>query len=250
MIYFQPVLQKTLFSIFHSALKDGGYLFLGKSESANDVSDVFVPVCGTERIYAHVGEGKMPDTLASSFSVQLPPTPTNNGSALHDVREDGEQVDKLYSTFLERFLPPSVVIDENNQAVHFFGDYSSYLSISPGKASFSIFNLVHEDLSLAASTAISQCRSRFAQPNAYRQGSDNGRRQELHAAYCAVPHDGEQHRGPGSHHYRQHRRALGGEQVRRGRASGENGRFLFLGCRSGTRLPSGTAGAIYLPFLE
>ena len=112
MIYFQPVLQKTLFGIFHSVLKDGGYLFLGKSESANDVSDVFVPVCGTERIYAHVGEGKMPDTLASSFSVQLPPTPTNNGSALHDVREDGEQVDKLYSTFLERFLPPSVVIDE------------------------------------------------------------------------------------------------------------------------------------------
>lgn len=74
-------------------------------------------------------------------------------------REDGEDLDKLYSTFLERFLPPSVVIDEGNQAVHFFGDYSKYLSISPGKASFSIFNLVHEDLSLAASTAISRCRS-------------------------------------------------------------------------------------------
>lgn len=51
-----------------------------------------------------------------------------------------------------------MVIDENNQAVHFFGDYAPYLSISPGKASFSIFNLVHEDLSLAASTAISRCR--------------------------------------------------------------------------------------------
>lgn len=74
-------------------------------------------------------------------------------------REDGEDLDKLYSTFLERFLPPSVVIDEGNQAVHFFGGYSKYLSISPGKASFSIFNLVHEDLSLAASTAISRCRS-------------------------------------------------------------------------------------------
>lgn len=39
MIYFQPVLQKTLFGIFHSALKDGGYLFLGKSESANDLTN-------------------------------------------------------------------------------------------------------------------------------------------------------------------------------------------------------------------
>lgn len=158
MICFQPVLQKTLFGIFHSALKDGGYLFLGKSESANDVSDVFVPVCGTERIYAHLGEGKMPDSVQTAYSVQIPPTPTSVSAALHDIREDGEDADKLYSTFLERFLPPSVVIDENNQAVHFFGDYAPYLSISPGKASFSIFNLVHEDLSLAASTAISRCR--------------------------------------------------------------------------------------------
>ena len=158
MIYFQPVLQKTLFGIFHSALKDGGYLFLGKSESANDVSDVFVPVCGTERIYAHLGEGKMPDSVQTAYSVQIPPTPTSVSAALHDIREDGEDADKLYSTFLGRFLPPSVVIDENNQAVHFFGDYAPYLSISPGKASFSIFNLVHEDLSLAASTAISRCR--------------------------------------------------------------------------------------------
>ncbi len=158
MIYFQPVLQKTLFGIFHSALKDGGYLFLGKNESANDVSDVFVPVCGTERIYAHLGEGKMPDSVQTAYSVQIPPTPTSVSAALHDIREDGEDVDKLYSTFLERFLPPSVVIDENNQAVHFFGDYAPYLSISPGKAPFSIFNLVHEDLSLAASTAISRCR--------------------------------------------------------------------------------------------
>ena len=30
MIYFQPVLQRGLFAVFHSALKNGGYLFLGK----------------------------------------------------------------------------------------------------------------------------------------------------------------------------------------------------------------------------
>ena len=159
MIYFQPVLQKTLFGIFHSALKDGGYLFLGKSESANDVSDVFVPVSGSERIYSHVGASQMPDSAAGPYNVPLPPTPTSVAAALHDARDEGEQIDELYTTFLERFLPPAVVIDENNQAVHFFGDYAEYLSISPGKASFSIFNLVHEDLSLAASTAISRCRS-------------------------------------------------------------------------------------------
>lgn len=159
MIYFQPVLQKALFGIFHSALKDGGYLFLGKSESANDASDVFVPICGTERIYAHVGEGKMPDTISSSFKVQLPPSPAVAGPVGEGAGQDAEQLDRLYTVCLERFLPPAVVVDENNQVVHFFGDYGKYLSLAPGKASFSIFTLVNDDLSLAASTAISRCRS-------------------------------------------------------------------------------------------
>lgn len=159
MIYLQPVLQKRLFGIFRSVLKGGGYLFLGESESANDVADMFVPVFGTERIYMRVGEGKMPDAATSLHNVQMTPTPASAVSAQRETREDGEQIDKLYTAFMERFLPPSVVIDENNQAVHFFGDYSPYLSISPGKASLSIFSLVHEDLGLAASTAISRCRS-------------------------------------------------------------------------------------------
>lgn len=162
MIYFQHVLQKMLFSIFHSALKDGGYLFLGKSETANDVSDVFVPVSSVERIYAHVGEGKMPDSLTTAYTVQAPLNPTTATMIARESREENDQIEKLYTGYLERFLPPSVVIDESNQAVHFFGDYNLYLSISPGKASFSIFNLVHEDLSLAASTAISRCRSEEA----------------------------------------------------------------------------------------
>ena len=45
LIYFQPILQKDLFGIFHMALKDGGFLFLGKSEAINNTYDeVFMPV--------------------------------------------------------------------------------------------------------------------------------------------------------------------------------------------------------------
>ena len=37
MIYFQPVLQRSLSAIFHSALKNGGYLFLGKKRDGQRV---------------------------------------------------------------------------------------------------------------------------------------------------------------------------------------------------------------------
>ena len=69
MIYFQPVLQKSLFSIFHSALKSGGYLFLGKSETAGEYSSVFKPVCGAEKIYLHKGEGKVDEFTPPSFNI-------------------------------------------------------------------------------------------------------------------------------------------------------------------------------------
>ena len=59
MIYFQQVLQRSLFAIFHSALKNGGYLFLGKSETANEYPSVFQPACSAEKIYIHNGAGKM-----------------------------------------------------------------------------------------------------------------------------------------------------------------------------------------------
>lgn len=49
LIYFQPVLQKAVFAIFHTALKNGGYLFLGKSETASEYSSVFKAVATSEK---------------------------------------------------------------------------------------------------------------------------------------------------------------------------------------------------------
>ncbi len=48
MIYFQPVLRRGLFAIFHSALKNNGYLFLGKSETAGEYVSLFKPICSAE----------------------------------------------------------------------------------------------------------------------------------------------------------------------------------------------------------
>ncbi len=56
-------------------------------------------------------------------------------------------------------MPASLVLNESNDVIHFFGNYMDYVAIAPGKASFNLFNIIHKDLSLAASTALSRCRS-------------------------------------------------------------------------------------------
>ncbi len=159
MIYFQPVMRRGLFAIFHSALKNGGYLFLGKSETAGEYVNLFKPVCSAEKIYVHKAEGKVEDLAPPTFNI-----PNVQNIALKTIHAGMSQTDETimenrYTRFLEQHLPASVVLSEDDTVLHFFGNYTDYLTLAPGKASLNFFNMLCEDLSLVASTAISRCRT-------------------------------------------------------------------------------------------
>lgn len=158
LIYFQPVLQKGLFAIFHSALKNGGYLFLGKSETASEYSKVFTPVSIAEKIYMHRSDAKMDDLMPPAFNIPNIQTAIPSATGLAHREENNLAMENVYSHFLEKFLPASVVVDDQNNILHFFGGYSDYLNLAPGKATFNFFTLVNKDISLVSSTAINRCR--------------------------------------------------------------------------------------------
>ncbi len=159
MIYFQSILQRGLFAIFHSALKSGGYLFLGKSETANECANVFRPFCGAEKIYIHKGGAKIDNWTPSSYSIpSIQPTlmKTNRVNEQEHIKYS---LENIYIQYLERFLPASVVVDDRNNVIHFFGNYSDFLKIAPGKATFNLFSMLNKDIGLAASTALNRCRT-------------------------------------------------------------------------------------------
>ena len=158
MIYFQPVLQRSLFAIFHSALKNGGYLFLGKSETANEYSEVFKPFCSSEKIYIHNSAGKAEKLSAPVFNIPNIQPVTPHVSNIQGMENREYEMETVYTHFLERYMPASLVLNESNEVIHFFGNYMDYVAIAPGKASFNLFNIINKDLSLAASTALSRCR--------------------------------------------------------------------------------------------
>ena len=160
MIYFQPVLQRSLFAIFHSALKNGGYLFLGKSETANEYADVFKPACSAEKIYIHNSSGKTADLAAPTFNIPSSIQPVQpRAVSLQSMESQDMGMEALYTRFLEKFMPASLVLNAANSVIHFFGNYMDYVAIAPGKASFNLFSIINKDLSLAASTALSRSRA-------------------------------------------------------------------------------------------
>lgn len=162
LIYFQPVLQKAVFAIFHTALKNGGYLFLGKSETASEYSSVFKAVATMEKIYVHYAEGKAEDLQPPVFSVPniLPQVQIAGTNIPRKTNSQNEE--SVYLQFMERFLPASIIVNNNNDIVHFFGNSTDYIDIAPGKATFNLFSLIVKDLKLITSTAINRCRETSA----------------------------------------------------------------------------------------
>ena len=159
MIYFQPVMRRGLFAIFHSALKNGGFLFLGKSETAGEYVNLFSPVCEAEKIYVHKADGKADNLTPPTFNV-----PNVQNISLKNIRsgmnnDETSVAENQYLHFMEHFLPASVVIGQDDTVLHFFGNYSEYLRLAPGKASLNFFSMIIKDLNLVTATAISRCRS-------------------------------------------------------------------------------------------
>jgi hypothetical protein len=100
--------------MFHFALKPGGYLFLGGSESAESVADFFIPVDKKNRIYR-----ARPTARTMSSGTQL----SGHVSRLPEsIQRPPPRRQFSYAEVHQRALaqaaPPSVVLDREGNIVH------------------------------------------------------------------------------------------------------------------------------------
>ena len=58
LIYLRPEAQAKVLSLFHFALREGGILLLGTSETAGAEQERFEVISKPERIYRHIGHGR------------------------------------------------------------------------------------------------------------------------------------------------------------------------------------------------
>ncbi len=69
LIYLDQEVQKKIIALFHFALREGGFLFLGTAETVGDREDLFEPVSKKWRIYRRIGVGRR-------VGVEIPVRPT------------------------------------------------------------------------------------------------------------------------------------------------------------------------------
>ena len=159
LIYFDDAAQKKTLEIIHFALKDGGYLMLGKAETIGKSSQLFVQKNNKFKIYtrnANLGMRKAP---------QL--TPHFPGGAMHEksskqrvqkqVAKNTKELDSTIDhVLLERYMPACAVINKEMEILQFRGPVSLYLSHPSGKASLNILKMIRPECAFDLRDAILQ----------------------------------------------------------------------------------------------
>ena len=59
LIYLRPTAQEQILSLFHFALRAGGVLFLGRSETVGKFAERFEPLNKKQRVYRHLAGGRL-----------------------------------------------------------------------------------------------------------------------------------------------------------------------------------------------
>jgi len=139
MIYLGPALQKRVLPVFHYALRDGGYLLLGTSESVGGMQDLFSRVGDLRGLYVR---RPVPRRLTIDLAGGLPRpggAPANRASGLDAQRE----ADRI---ILAKYAPAGVVIDEELEVLQFRGDTGLFLAPAPGAPSNNLLRLARQGL--------------------------------------------------------------------------------------------------------
>jgi len=137
LIYLRPEVQQKVLALFHFALREGGILFLGPSETVSSASDHFDPISNKQRIYKHIGRSRPGEVELPlgrgevARSLWLRPTRPAAGQRVN-------LGDLAQRVLLDTYAPASVLVNSTHQAVHFFGQTDPYLKVPAGPASLDV----------------------------------------------------------------------------------------------------------------
>lgn len=134
LIYLQRDAQRRVLQLFHFALRQGGFLFLGTSESVEDVSRVFKVIDKKHRLFRAL-DAPRPDIASLVDSGRADIVPGNRAERLPVLPIAATSFAAVHKKLLEAYAPPSLVIDETGRIVHFSEGVGQYLNIGEGEPS-------------------------------------------------------------------------------------------------------------------
>ena len=156
LIYLVAPLQQRLFMLFHYALKRGGKLFLGTSETVPASPELFEVLDRRWKIYIRrdTVAGRLPATEFGlrSAGFRAPGdgsvrTPSGAG-ALVGIAQNVEAL------LIRRFAPATLIVSARGEIAYIHGRMGTFLEPATGEPSNNLFSMAREGLRLCLQSAI------------------------------------------------------------------------------------------------
>lgn len=159
LIYLGPALQKRVIPTLHYALKDDGYLMLGESESLGPYADQFTLIDKKNKIYQKKKTSALTAARLFTYVTDMDYSFRKREDRLPKAPETGFTVEKeVEQTLSNRFVPASIVVNEEMDIVQFRGRTGAYLEPPAGQPTFSLSQMAREGLLIDLRLALSKAK--------------------------------------------------------------------------------------------
>ena len=151
LIYLGASLQRKLIPVFHYALRAGGHLVLGNSETLTSHQELFRTVSAKYRISRRRPTAVRTPTLSTTAKGPYPPhftnAPRRREADLHLISQ---------RMVLDEFVPRYAVVNENGLVISVSVGIRDYFAPSEGAFDSSLVKLVRAELRLGLRTALKE----------------------------------------------------------------------------------------------
>lgn len=155
LIYLDREAQISILETFRFALKPGGYLFLGTSESADVAPNLFTLVDKKNRIYK-----ANPNAQAIRHLPLLVDAPMDRTAQIRSKETRRESAPpsfaELHQKFIGQIAPPSVLVDSRHNVLHLSETVGKFLQHGGGAPSLDLLANVQSELRTELRTALFQ----------------------------------------------------------------------------------------------
>jgi two-component system CheB/CheR fusion protein len=152
LIYLQPDVQRRVLSLFHFGLASGGILVLGASESMGPLGNEFATLNERWKVFRKRRDVRLVEPL------HLAPKLPASRSGLDTARQQrvDPQLLASYDLLLDRFMPPSFLIDESARLLDCFSGAERWLRAKSRRPTASLLDMLDGDLRTVIAGALSR----------------------------------------------------------------------------------------------
>ncbi len=162
LIYINSDLQSEVFNLFHYALRNSGWLFLGKSDARLGIENLFAPVSKKNRIYRQKNSSSSRTTLPD-LPLLFKSSPISRYQNSNKNRQTN--LEKLHWSMLVRhYAPQSTLITDDYDVVHSTDGIDRYLKYSGGEPSNNILDMVKPEIRQNLRSLLFQLKNEESRP--------------------------------------------------------------------------------------